>query len=310
MKKVITLLLAVLTSFLCFAGCGGTSDSGNGGIPWPPVDSGEPEKPAYDNSWPQKEPANDSFYTAENLVWNDEFNGDTLDGDKWSYDIGNGKDGWGNQELQYYRQDNVRVNGGKLQIMARYENYDMYSYTSGKIHSRGKFSRAYGRFEAKIKLPKGTGIWPAFWMMPQDNVYGGWPHSGEIDIMEARGRLPNQVSGALHFNYPEIIKTGKGMLPSDSDISDWHVYALEWTPDRIEMFVDGRSYLYAKSDSWSTVDEDGNPVAGQSAPFDQPFYLILNLAVGGKFDEHRKPDPSSFGALMEVDYVRVYSLDK
>ena len=248
------------------------------------------------------------------ITFIDEFDGDRVSDARWEFQTGTGDlyglDRWGNGEAQYYRRENAAVSEGMLKIELKRQTYGGMDYTSARLRTKGKFSQAYGRFEARIRIDGGMGIWPAFWLMPEDDAYGGWPFSGEIDIMEARGRLPNQVSGALHFNYPEIIKTGKGMLPSDSDISDWHVYALEWTPDRIEMFVDGRSYLYAKSDSWSTVDEDGNPVAGQSAPFDQPFYLILNLAVGGKFDEHRKPDPSSFGALMEVDYVRVYSLDK
>ena len=366
MKKPIVLLLALAMSLACFAACAGNGDSGSGGVEWPPKDETDPGGDVvYDNSWPEDEPANDVTFTDEHLVWSDEFNGSSLDTTKWSYDIGNGTDGWGNQELQYYQESNVRVNGGKLQIMARYEKagtcnytsgkihtrgkfsrtYDIgngtdgwgnqelqyyqesnvrvnggklqimaryekagtCNYTSGKIHTRGKFSRTYGKFEARVKLPEGTGLWPAFWMMPEDSVYGGWPRSGEIDIMEAKGRLPDQMSGALHYGYPEMSVSNTSFLKTN--ISEWHVYSLEWSPTRITMKADGIAYFtFNPQVQGGTVNENGEAVPAP-APFDQDFYLIFNLAVGGKFDEHRVPDPSSFGALMEVDYVRVYSVD-
>ena len=308
MKKPIVLLLALAMSLACFAACAGNGDSGSGGVEWPPKDETDPGGDVvYDNSWPEDEPANDVTFTDEHLVWSDEFNGSSLDTTKWSYDIGNGTVGWGNQELQYYQESNVRVNGGKMQIMARYEKAGTCNYTSGKIHTRGKFSRTYGKFEARVKLPEGTGLWPAFWMMPEDSVYGGWPRSGEIDIMEAKGRLPDQMSGALHYGYPEMSVSNTSFLKTN--ISEWHVYSLEWSPTRITMKADGIAYFtFNPQVQGGTVNENGEAVPAP-APFDQDFYLIFNLAVGGKFDEHRVPDPSSFGALMEVDYVRVYSVD-
>ena len=145
------------------------------------------------------------------LVWSDEFNGTSLDPANWTHDVGNGCPslcGWGNNELQYYRTQNVTVSGGNLVLTAKAESYAGYSFTSGKVHSRGKQSFLYGRVEMRAQIPTGGGMWPAFWMMPQDDAYGGWAASGEIDIMES-SNATTSVGGALHYggNYPNNTST-------------------------------------------------------------------------------------------------------
>ncbi|NBI30104.1 carbohydrate-binding protein [Chengkuizengella marina] len=244
-----------------------------------------------------------------NLVWSDEFNGNTLDSSKWTYDIGNGVGGWGNNEEQYYtsRSDNVKVENGNLIITALNEQFNGFNYTSGKIKTDGLASWKYGKFEARIKLPIGQGFWPAFWMMPQDDIYGGWASSGEIDIMENRGRLPHEISGAIHYgeNWPNNVYSGGAItIPNNGTVADWHNYSVEWEPGEIRWYLDGQ--LYNTETSWysrSLGQPTNNPFP---APFDQEFYMILNLAVGGNFDGGRIPSPSDFPAEMLIDYVRVY----
>ncbi|SDY04397.1 Carbohydrate binding domain-containing protein [Evansella caseinilytica] len=257
----------------------------------------EEEDPETDREW--------------RLVWSDEFDGTELDRTKWQYDTGNGfysdgewVPGWGNQELQYYSENNVRVEDGKLMIEAREETttdeHGTYAYTSGKITTDGLFSQAYGKFEARIKLPAGQGYWPAFWMMPQDDVYGGWAASGEIDIMENRGSEQNSVGAAIHYGGPwprNIHAGGTYVFPAGQSTTDFQVYSLEWEPGEIRWYVNGN--LYTKITDW--YSENGE----YPAPFDQPFYLILNLAVGGWYGGN-PDDTTIFPGQMVVDYVRVY----
>lgn len=238
------------------------------------------------------------------LVWNDEFDGTSVDSAKWNYDIGNGNGGWGNNELQYYtsRPTNVYVSGGFLNIVARKEvpQYNGFDYTSAKLQSQGKFSKTYGRFEFRARLPQGKGYWPALWMMPQDSVYGGWAASGEIDIMENKGRLPTMVSGAIHYGgtWPNnTFAYADYTFPNGGMATDFHVYALEWSTNSLKWYVDG--VLFQTRTSWNST------AAPYPAPFNQPFYLIMNLAVGGNFDGN--PDGTTvFPGLMQVDYARVY----
>ena len=266
------------------------------------------------------------------LVWSDEFNGNSLDRSKWDYAIGNGFydyntntwiSGWGNNELQYYTKDpaNVFVKEGKLHIRAVKESYMRCGYTSGKLQSRKKdgsvlFAKKYGRFEFRAKLPTGQGIWPALWLLPQDEKYGGWAASGEIDVMEAKGQEPNKVLGTLHYGsrWPTNAHSGKEyFFPNKGTMADFHVYAVEWEPGEIRWFVDG--HQYAKQNFWwSTGKTDGTKGAQPKkasdlhpwpAPFDQRFYIIMNLAVGGRFPGN--PNATTrFPAEMVVDYVRVY----
>lgn len=252
-----------------------------------------------------------SDFTRNDLIFQDEFNGSALDLEKWNYDIGNGDDGWGNQEKQYYKSENVSVRNGKLVITPENKPFDAYQYTSGKINTKTignkGFAFTYGKIEARIKSPRGEGMWPAFWMMPNDNHYGEWPKSGEIDIMEAMGRLPNQTSSAVHFGMPWQYKTNVNYFStlSKTTISEWHIYSCVRKEESLEFYVDNELFYTIKGEQWYT---SGDGAIANKSPFDKDFYIIFNLAIGGKFDGHRLPLESDFiGARMEVDYVRVYS---
>ncbi|MFF2480161.1 carbohydrate binding domain-containing protein [Paenibacillus sp. NPDC058071] len=254
------------------------------------------------------------------LFWNDEFdrsgsNLDTngLDLDKWGYQLGTGSQygltDWGNQEQQYYREQNVEVTGGKLVFTAKNDGFNGKPYTSGRVFTGPTFTKEYGKFEARMKLPEGQGLWPAFWMMPADSEYGGWASSGEIDIMEARGRLPGEVGGTIHYGKtaPNNRATGAEYhFPNGEKISDYHTYSVEWEPGELRWYVDGE--LYQQVDNWHSWGVDQPDKYAFPAPFDKPFYIIMNLAVGGMYDGHRLPDASDLPAKMEVDYVRVYEL--
>ncbi|MCR2802585.1 carbohydrate binding domain-containing protein [Paenibacillus soyae] len=254
------------------------------------------------------------------LVWNDEFDGsgDNLDAngvdlDKWAYQQGTGSefglDSWGNNELQYYTKDNIAVDDGKLRIEAKNESMGGKSYTSGRLWTSPTFAKAYGKFEARMKLPEGTGLWPAFWLMPKDSEYGGWASSGEIDIMEARGRLPLEVDGTIHFgkNAPNNKATGsKYQFPEGQDFTGYHTYSLEWEPGELRWYVDGQ--LFQTLNDWHSWGAGQPDKYAYPAPFDKPFYIIMNLAVGGNYDGGRTPEAGAIPATMEVDYVRVYEL--
>lgn len=266
------------------------------------------------------------------LVWSDEFEGTEIDRTKWDRDIGNGFynygantwiSGWGNDELQYYTREpeNAFVKEGLLHIRAVKESIQGFGYTSAKLKSRKRdgselFAKKYGRFEFRAKLPTGQGVWPALWMLPKDEKYGGWAASGEIDILEARGQEPGKILGTLHFGsrWPANAQASQDfVLPNKGTIADFHVYALEWEPGEIRWFFDGEKYATQIS-WWSSSKSDGPNGAKPAteadlnpwpAPFDQPFYLIMNVAVGGKFLGN--PDQTTkFPAEMQVDYVRVY----
>ncbi|MGM0523109.1 MAG: carbohydrate binding domain-containing protein [Bacillota bacterium] len=252
------------------------------------------------------------------LTFEDNFEGDTLDTDIWSYDIGNGffepdgtfVPGWGNQELQSYQEDNVRVEDGQLIIEAKDQEVTdetgTYNYTSGKIHTKGNFSQTYGRFEARMSLPAGQGFWPAFWMMPEDDVYGAWAASGEIDIMENAGATPNKVGGAIHYGsqWPNNTYTaGDYHFEDGFDTTDMNTYAVEWEPGEIRWYVNDT--LYQTLNNWNGKDSDEATKFSYPAPFDQDFYMILNLAVGGWYGG--APDAETvFPNQVKVDYVRAY----
>jgi beta-glucanase (GH16 family) len=266
------------------------------------------------------------------LVWADEFDGKDIDRTKWDFDLGNGFynydanqwiSGWGNSELQYYTREpeNAHVKDGMLHIRAIKESYNGSGYTSARMKTRKRdgtalFAQKYGRFEFRAKLPTGKGVWPALWMLPQDDKYGSWASSGEIDILEARGQEPNKVLGTLHYGsrWPVNVHSGKDyVLPNQGTIADFHVYALEWEPGEMRWYVDGHQYA-AQSFWWSSSKAKGGKGLKPAnegdlnpwpAPFDQPFYIVMNVAVGGKFLGN--PDKSTvFPVEMVVDYVRVY----
>jgi beta-glucanase (GH16 family) len=266
------------------------------------------------------------------LVWSDDFDGKEIDRSKWDFDVGNGFysyeanqwiSGWGNAELQYYTRepDNAFVKDGMLHLRALKESLHGFGYTSARLKTRRKdgsplFCKRYGKFEFRARLPTGQGVWPALWMLPQDEKYGGWPASGEIDVMEARGQQPTRVLGTLHFGsrWPANTEASRTYeLPRRGTIADFHVYALEWEPGEIRWYVDGERYA-TQSFWWSSSKSEGGKGAKPRqeadlnpwpAPFDQPFYLVMNVAVGGKFVGN--PDRTTpFPAEMLVDYVRVY----
>ncbi|MFU8873974.1 ricin-type beta-trefoil lectin domain protein [Micromonospora sp. SL4-19] len=246
------------------------------------------------------------------VTWSDDFNGAAgapPDASKWRYDIGGS--GWGNNELQYYTSStrNAALDGnGNLVITARRENPSGYScwygscqYTSARLLTAGTFTQAYGRFEARIKIPRGQGIWPAFWMLGNDIATNPWPNSGEIDIMENIGREPSTVHGSLHgpgYSGGNPL-TGQTSLPGGQALADaFHTYAVDWAPDSITWYLDGVAY------SRKTPADAG----GNRWVFDHPFFMIMNVAVGGNWPG--SPDGSTvFPQTMVVDYVRVQAWD-
>jgi beta-glucanase (GH16 family) len=235
------------------------------------------------------------------LVWSDEFNGaGPPDPAKWSYNVGG--HGWGNRELQYYTDadpDNARVEGGSLVVEARRETFGENAYTSARLVSRGRGDWTYGRVEARAKLPAGRGTWPAIWMLPTVEKMQ-WPRDGEIDIMEYVGFNPGVVHGTVHTEaYNHSIGTQKGGQVAVPDASTaFHVYAIEWTPERIDWFVDDQPYY-----SFSN-DQAGKK---ETWPFNAPFHLIFNLAVGGNWGGQKGVDENIWPQRMEVDWVRVYA---
>lgn len=263
---------------------------------------------AAQNKDTKSTPAADGRANDPTLVWSDEFNGpegSSPDPAKWVVVVNNNSI-YANRELEYYtdRPSNVHIHDGSLVITARQEAYvgsdgQARAYTSGRIESRGRFELKYGRIEARIKLPKGQGIWPAFWMLGTDFDQIGWPACGEIDIMENVGFEPSKVHGSLHgpgYSGGNPL-TGFYALPNQAQFSDdYHVFAIEWEPKVIRFYVDGTLY------ETQTLD---NVPTGHQWVFDHPFFLVLNLAIGGYWPGD--PDATTqFPLSMLVDYVRVY----
>jgi beta-glucanase (GH16 family) len=235
-------------------------------------------------------------------VWTDEFDGSSVDESKWNFQLGDGCDinlcGWGNNELQFYKKENATVSNGTLQITAKKERVRGSSYTSARINTKGKAEWTYGRLEARIKLPAGGGLWPAFWMLPTDEVYGGWPQSGEIDIMEFVGHHPKEVLGTIHYGdpYPNNQHQGnKYVLHEGSFPEAYHTFSIEWEPGEIRWLLDGVLYSTKRTEN----------ISPYHWPFDKDFHFLLNVAVGGNLGG--AVDDSIFPATMEVDWVRVYN---
>lgn len=243
--------------------------------------------------------------TEMKLVWSDEFDKPGVpDPAKWNYDLGNGCPNvcyWGNNELQYYTNDakNVRVEDGNLIIEAHKEKRGDREYTSTRIISKNKGDWTYGRIEVRANLPKGKGTWPAIWMLSTDWKYGGWPASGEIDIMEHVGYDPGVVHGTIHteaYNHvKQTQKEGKITIPDAQDA--FHVYAVNWEKDKMEFLVDGKVYH-------TVIRDPKDDFKGW--PFDQRFHLLMNIAVGGNWGGAQGVDESIWPQTMEIDYVRVY----
>ena len=230
-------------------------------------------------------------YSQYQIIWSDEFNGSNLDSNKWNYDIGQGVWGWGNNELQYYTNDssNIRVDTGYLHITAKQENMGTANYTSARIKTQNKFDFQYGKTEARIKLPMGQGLWPAFWMLGSNITTVGWPQCGEIDIMEHVNNS-SMIHGTHHFDNNGHVYNGNSISTTPSD---FHIYAVEWNADSIKWFLDGQ--LFFQTDITSPAKTE----------FHNPYFLILNLAVGGVWPG--SPNASTaFPSTMLIDYVRVY----
>lgn len=266
------LLLMTITTF--FVGCGEDSDEVKESLP-------------------------DRQYE---LTWEDNFDGvaNTLpDDSKWTYDIGGG--GWGNNELQYYtdRPENVSMDGlGNLVMTAKVESFGGRNYTSARIKTQGIFSQTYGRFEARLKTPSGQGLWPAFWMLGDDIVTDGWPLCGEIDIMELRGQLPEEMHGSIHgpgYSGGSPVSSTYRLTEGSFD-TEFHVFAIEWGEDFIDFYVDDERF--------QSITPASLP-SGREWVFDDNFFIILNIAVGGSF-VGSVSQTVQFPQTMVIDYVRVY----
>lgn len=237
---------------------------------------------------------NTSAASTWNLAWSDEFDGSSLNTANWTAETGTGSGGWGNNELQYYtnRTQNLQVTGGNLVITAQKESYGGMNYTSARIKTQGLKNFTYGKIEARIKLPSGQGLWPAFWMLGSNITTAGWPASGETDIME---RVNNNafVNGTVHWDAGGHAEYGQ--VSGNLDFSQYHVYSVEWDSKYIKWFVDGNQFN-------QFYIENGT---GNTEEFQKPFFLLLNLAVGGNWPGAPN-SATSFPAQMLVDYVRVY----
>ncbi len=242
-----------------------------------------------------------------NLVWSDEFDGTSIDTTKWTFDIGNGADGWGNQEREYYtsRTNNAYVAGGVLHIVARQESFGGFPYTSARMKTQGLYWKKYGYIEFRAKLPQGLGFWPALWMLGTNIASVGWPACGEIDVMENKGSVPTQIGVAIHYsdaNNNHLYNSTPYTLPGGGSVTNFHTYALRWATNSLSFYVDG-----ALVQTWTSWSSSTGPYP---APYNQPFFFLMNLAVGGSYLGYPSDATinanTTFPGEMQVDYVRVY----
>ena len=256
-----------------------------------------------------------SVFADWHLIWQDEFNSNHLNESEWTFQVGTGDGGWGNHELEYYtnnRHENTRVENGHLVIDVRVEDFQGSHFTSARLNSRRAWT--YGKFEARARLPSGHNLWPAIWMMPRDSKYGVWAASGEIDIMELRGDKPHEIMGTIHYggSWPNNIFHGSGERYYPQDFSqDYHTFAVEWDRNSIKWLLDNNVYHEENINRIMWSGKGSNPYHANGQPFDQPFYWILNVAVGGNFfgnGPYVSPGEARGWAkhTMEVDYIRVY----
>jgi len=232
--------------------------------------------------------------SSSSLLWSDEFNGTSLDANKWVYEVGGG--GWGNNELQYYQSGtaNTTVSNGTLKIIAKKQSVGGYQYTSARIKTQGKYSVQYGNIQGRMRVPMGQGLWPAFWMLGNNITSVGWPACGEIDIMEHVNSESN-VYGTIHWDAGGHASYSGSYATTPQN---WHVYSINWSSNNIRWYVDGVQYHVANIQNSINSTEE----------FHRPFFFILNLAVGGNWPG--APNGTTpFPATFEIDYVRVYSAD-
>ncbi|TDT70460.1 glycosyl hydrolase family 16 [Hypnocyclicus thermotrophus] len=269
MKKYLVFIILIL-----FIGCNRGFNKTNGGIK------------IIDNS------------DKKEVVWEENFNGDKIDENIWTFEVGNGNNGWGNAELEYYTKENSELRDGKLIITAKKENKNGYQYTSSRLKTQGKFSFTYGTVEVKAKLPKGKGIWPAIWMLGENISTKGWPDCGEIDIMELLGDNPSKIYGTIHGpGYSGANGKSSNYTLSSGDFSDdFHIFKVEWDITSIKWYVDNEMYHEEKRSNISNW------------VFDDDFFIILNVAVGGNWPE--SPDiNTTFPQIMEIDYIKVITYE-
>ena len=308
--RIVSVAILLLALGACGGGGGGGGSTPGIVVPPPPPPAPPPSGINVNIDDPRLVVADNSPVSPGGtltLVWSDEFDTDRLDPEKWFFETGDGSQygipGWGNNELQWYLPDSALLEDGRLVITARRESAGGKSYTSARINTRDRFAFRYGRIEASIRLPAGQGLWPAFWLMPQESAYGTWAASGEIDIMEARnlgGTGGNTIYGGLYYGgpWPQQIGSGEEYVPARNVTTDFHVYALEWDETEIRWYVD--ETLFAVRNDWSSTGGEF------PAPFDRPFYILFNLAVGGNYPG--SPSAATvFPVTMEVEYVRVYA---
>lgn len=271
-KNVLFILTSLLLLVICGASCK-KDNSGSKDVVVPPVDTTKAVtvKPVY------------------SLVWSDDFNGTAVDTSKWVFETGGG--GWGNNELEYYQSKNATVSNGNLVITAKKESVGGEPYTSTRMTTQDKFSQTYGRIEARMKLPLGQGMWPAFWMLGANINTVSWPQCGELDIMEHINST-NTIYGTMHWNVNGHVQYGSTI---ESTPADYHVYAIEWDANEIRWYVD--NLLFQTGNIKNNINTTG--------AFHLPFFIIFNFALGGNFP-NTAVDESLLPASMYVDYVKVY----
>jgi len=286
MKKI--LILALL--LLALVGCEGKDNTiPNGLLPLTAVN--DCDEPTLEGGW--------------TCIWADEFNGSEVDSTKWNFEVNTS--GGGNNELQSYTDRNAQVVDGKLVITAKRESDSFKEYTSSRLTTKYKGTFQYVRIVVRAKMPTGRGTWPAIWMMPLMNVYGGWPDSGEIDIMEYVGYKPNTVYSTIHtekFNHNLGTQIGFERTVNNAE-TEFHDYEMIWSPGYIKTLVDGEKIGEFNYTPAFTSDVAYN----EAFPFDQEFFLILNLAVGGDWGGVQGVDVLAFPTTFEIDYARVYKQD-
>lgn len=227
------------------------------------------------------------------LIWSEEFDYEgEPDSKVWTIETGNGDWGWGNGEVQYYRDENLSVSDGKLKITLKKEKYDGFDYTSGRMKTQGNFSFRYGKAEIRAKLPASQGTWPAIWLLGNSYSSIGWPFCGEIDIMEQRGQMEDKsyVLGTVHWDANGNASHSVDSAPVENLSSEWHVYTLLWTDKSIKISIDEQDYYRINTND--------------SMPFYAPFFFIVNVAMGGTLGGDI--DPNFTEDVMEIDYIRVY----
>ena len=285
-------MLAAISMLACTAGCGSSNK---------PESEKAPETTTKAPEETVEVPELDGY----SLLWNDEFSGSDLDESKWNYEPH--EPGWTNEELQEYTTstDNVFLRDGKLVIKAiKSDKNGKDYYTSGKVTGQNKTDFTYGKVVVSAKVPEGQGLWPAIWMMPKDeSYYGQWPKCGEIDIMEVLGNDVNTAYGTLHYGEPHGEQQGTWGLTGQTYADSFHEYSVEWEPGEMRWYIDGN--LYHTVNDWFTAvqGEDEKPYP---APFDQPFFVQMNLAVGGTWPGNPDATTDFDKAEFEIDYVRVY----